>query len=163
MADSTAVRVVSEMQSLALPAFVFTIIIVTAVLLWGMRILQSVLMKQDPENPKLRFLDKALSEKHVGRATDPAPQGAPNPGDPPPSPPGSQVQADMPSTSRVVAAVGTLVLAAMLLGVGYYTLWSLFTYQSVDLSSIGTYFLAGSALFAPYAVNQLSSIFKAGG
>jgi hypothetical protein len=50
----------------------------------------------------------------------------------------------------------------MALGVGYYMLWSLFTQQSVDLSSIGTYFLSGSALFAPYAFNQLSSIFKGG-
>lgn len=53
-------------------------------------------------------------------------------------------------------------LAVKALGVGYCMLGSLFTQQSVDLSSIGTYFLSGSALFAPYAFNQLSSIFKGG-
>jgi len=70
MADPTAVRVVFERQSLAVPVFVLSIIIVTAVLLWGTRILKSVLPKQDSQNPKLRFLDKAASEERVARATD---------------------------------------------------------------------------------------------
>lgn len=161
MADAAGTMVVAEMKGLALPVFIFTLVIVTSVLLWGLRILQGVLLRPDPDNPKLRFIDKALAEKRWVHTVDPPPQ--PNPAlNPPAQPPAAQKADDVPSTSRLGAAVGTLVLAVMALGVGYYMLWSLFTQQSVDLSSIGTYFLSGSALFAPYAFNQLSSIFKGG-
>lgn len=101
MADSTAVRVVPETQSLALPALL----------------------------------------------------SAPNLGNPPASPRGSQAHTDIPSPGRVVAAVGTLVRAAILLGLGYHAVRSPFTRQSVDPSSIGTYFLAAPALFTLHAVN----------
>lgn len=151
MADAAGTMVVAEMKWLALPALIFTLVIVTGVLLWGLRIIQGVLLRPDPGNPNLRFIDKALAEKRLVRVVDP-----------PPLPPATQRADDAPSTSRLGAAVGTLVLAVMALGVGYYMLWSLFTKGSVDLSSIGTYFLSGSALFAPYAFNQLSSIFKGG-
>ncbi|WP_051593886.1 hypothetical protein [Bordetella hinzii] len=161
MADAAGAMVVAEMKGIALPIFIFTLVVVTGVLLWGLRILQGVLQRPDPDNPKLRFIDKALSEKRLVRAVDPPPQPNPAP-NPAPSPPAGQKSDEVPSTSRLGAAVGTLVLAVMALGVGYYMLWALFTQQSVDLSTIGTYFLSGSALFAPYAFNQLSSIFKEG-
>lgn len=159
MADAAGTMVVAEMKGLALPVFIFTLMIVKGVLLWGLRILQGVLLRPDPDNPKLRFIDKALAEKRWVRTVDPPPQPNPAP-NPPPQTPAAHKADDVPSTSRLGAAVGTLVLAVM--GVGYYMLWSLFTQQSVNLSSIGTYFLSGSALFAPYAFNQLSSIFKGG-
>lgn len=161
MADAASTIVIAEMKGLALPIFIFTLVIVTGVLLWGLRILQGVLLRPDPDNPKLRFIDKALAEKRLVRTVDPPPQPNPAPNPSPPQPIGQKAD-DVPSTSRLGAAVGTLVLAIMALGVGYYMLWSLFTQQGVDLSSIGTYFLSGSALFAPYAFNQLSSIFKGG-
>jgi hypothetical protein len=135
---------VVEMKNVALPVFIFTLIVVTSVLIWGLRILQGVLTRPDPDNPNLKFIDKALSEKMLTHSGE---QPSEN---------------NVPSSSRLGAAVGVLVLAIMALGVGYYMLWSLFTKQTVDLSSVGTYFLSGSALFAPYAFNQLSSIFKGG-
>lgn len=135
---------VVEMKNVALPVFIFTLIVVTSVLIWGLRILQGVLTRPDPDNPNLKFIDKALSEKRLIRSGE------------------QPSEHDIPSSSRVGAAIGVLVLAIMALGVGYYMLWSLFTKQTVDLSSIDTYFLSGSALFAPYAFNQLSSIFKGG-
>lgn len=158
MADPAGAMVVTEVKGLALPVFIFTLVFVTGVFRWGLRILQGVLLRPDPDNPKARFIDKALFEKRLVRAADLPPQPNPTP-NPAPPPPAGQKADDVPSTSRLGAAVGTLVLAVMALGVGYYMLWSLFTQQSVDLSSIGTYFLSGSALFAPYAFNQLSSIF----
>lgn len=161
MTDAAGAMVVAGMKGLALPIFIFTLVVVTGVLLWGLRIPQAVLLRPDPDNPKLRFIDKALSEKRLVRAVDTPPQPNSQTNQDPP-PPAAQKSGDVPSTSRLGAAVGTLVLAVMALGVGYYMLWSLFTHQSVDLSSIGTYFLSGSALFAPYAFNQLSSIFKGG-
>lgn len=156
MADAAGAMKVAEMEGLAVPVFIFTLVVVTGVLVWGLRTLQSVLQRPDPDNPKLRFIDKALSEKRLARVVDTPPPPAPSPTST------GQKSDEVPSTSRLGAAVGTLVLAVMALGVGYYMLWSLFTRQSVDLSSIGTYFLSGSALFAPYAFNQLSSIFKGG-
>lgn len=161
MADAAGALVVAEMRGLAEPIFIITFVIVTCVLLWGLRILQGVLLRTDPNNPKLRFIDKALTEKRFSRVVESQVQSNTH-SNPLPAPLSSNTSDDVPSTSRVGAAVGTLVLAVMALGVGYYMLWSLFAHQSVDLSGIGTYFLSGSALFAPYAFNQLSSIFKGG-
>jgi hypothetical protein len=131
----------TDEQSLIL--FWLTFAIVTAVLVWGLWLLQKTLAKEDGGQ---MFMSKALTEK--------APTTSAAPGNPPAPAP------EVPSYSRVAAAVGTFVLATMVLGMGYYALWSLFTRNTVDLSSVGSYLLSGSALFAPYAFNQLSSIFK---
>jgi hypothetical protein len=57
--------------------------------------------------------------------------------------------------------VGTLVLTGVMLGVGYGMIWSLFTRGEVPkLDGIGPYLLGGSALFAPYAFNQLKEAFR---
>jgi hypothetical protein len=73
-----------------------------------------------------------------------------------------QETSDLPSSiSRVVALFGTLVLAAVLLGVGYGMIWSLFTRGQIPkLDGIGPYLMGGAALFAPYAFNQLKEAFK---
>jgi hypothetical protein len=65
------------------------------------------------------------------------------------------------SASRLIATAGTLVLAAMMLGVGYAMIWSLFTRGQIPaLEGIGPYLMGGAALFAPYAFNQLKEAFK---
>jgi hypothetical protein len=65
------------------------------------------------------------------------------------------------SASRLIATLGTLVLAAIMLGVGYAMIWSLFTRGQIPaLEGIGPYLLGGAALFAPYAFNQLKEAFK---
>ena len=100
-----------------------------------------------------------------------APPGAPAPaaggggGAPAPAADGGGGGALVPqlvgSTSRMIAAFGLMVLAVMILGIGYGIMWSLFTQDKTpDLSGIGPYLLGGSALFAPYAFNQLKEIFK---
>ena len=54
-----------------------------------------------------------------------------------------------------------MVLAVMILGIGYGIMWSLFTKGDMpNLNGIGTYLLGGSALFAPYAFNQIKDAFK---
>ena len=64
------------------------------------------------------------------------------------------------STSRVIAMFGLLVMAVVLLGIGYSIVWSLFvTGRLPSLDGVGTYLLGGSALFAPYAFNQLKEVF----
>ena len=65
------------------------------------------------------------------------------------------------SASRLIAMIGTLILAAILLGVGYGMIWSLFTKGQIPaLAGIGPYLMGGAALFAPYAFNQLKEAFK---
>ena len=79
------------------------------------------------------------------------------------------------SYSRVSGAVGSMVLAAMVGGLGYYILYAVFfnhcllsteltedgQKKIVDLFySLRYYFLGASALFAPYAFNRLTTIFK---
>ncbi len=64
------------------------------------------------------------------------------------------------SASRMIAMFGLLVLAVVLLGIGNAITWSLFVESKIPpLDGIGTYLLGGAALFAPYAFNQLKSIF----
>ena len=67
------------------------------------------------------------------------------------------------SFSRTAGAFGAMALAASLVGISYWIVFDLF-YNSgsnlKNLQSAGWYFLAGAALFAPYAFNQLAKIFN---
>ena len=66
------------------------------------------------------------------------------------------------SFSRTAGAIGAFVLAAFFAGLG---LWLLFALNDGDatkidrLPQLATYILSGSALFAPYAFNQLARVF----
>lgn len=67
------------------------------------------------------------------------------------------------SFSRTAAAIGAFGLTAFFVGTGYWVLFTLFFGKSADLKDLdelGVYFLSGSALFAPYAFNQLKGIFR---
>lgn len=65
------------------------------------------------------------------------------------------------SFSRVSGAIGAISIAATFIGIGYWAIFALFFDPSnlENFKEMGTYFLAGSAMFMPYAFNQLSSIF----
>ena len=66
-----------------------------------------------------------------------------------------------PSFSRLAGAIGSIGLAAVFIGIGYWIIYSLFSGGKLEaLDGIGTYFLSGSAIFAPYALNQLGKVFK---
>ncbi|HLL30971.1 MAG TPA: hypothetical protein VK403_08245 [Allosphingosinicella sp.] len=81
---------------------------------------------------------------------------------PNPVTPQNVVDALPASYSRIAGAFGAIVLAAALYGVANYIIWAAFFAPdkiSGVLDKMGSFFLAGSALFAPYAVNQLTSIF----
>jgi hypothetical protein len=68
------------------------------------------------------------------------------------------------SSSRVASFIGAVVMAVFLWGLGNIILYkgSLGDYDEIEklMASIGSFFLAGSALFAPYAFNQLGTVFK---
>jgi hypothetical protein len=69
--------------------------------------------------------------------------------------------AEPPSFSRVAGALGAVGIAATFVGIGYWALHELYFGDNLGkISDLSTYFLAGSALFIPYAFNSLSSIFK---
>jgi hypothetical protein len=65
------------------------------------------------------------------------------------------------SSSRFIALIGSIVLVGLFLASSFYVVWALFVCQPLDrLDDLGTYLLSGAAIFAPYAVNKLSEIFK---
>jgi hypothetical protein len=72
---------------------------------------------------------------------------------------------DATSYSRLSGFVGAIVLASFLWGLGNVILYKAFAENGPEeiqslLSSIGSFFLAGAALFAPYAFNQLKGVFQ---
>ena len=81
-----------------------------------------------------------------------------------PVPPVEPAAADPTSYSRIAGAVGAIVLACFLWGLGNVILFKAFDANGMAaikdlLQSVGTYFLAGAALFTPYAFNQLRAAF----
>ncbi len=75
--------------------------------------------------------------------------------------PGAQV--DQPSYSRVSGMVGATVLGCFLWALANIVIFKAFNAPNDVaplLQNVGTFFLAGASLFAPYAFNQLSSTFK---
>ena len=87
---------------------------------------------------------------------------APAPADPNPDPDANGAPGNT-SASRVTGAVGAAVIASFTWAVGNVLIYkAVFKPEDaqVILDGIGNFYLAASALFAPYAFNQLSSIFK---
>lgn len=67
------------------------------------------------------------------------------------------------SFSRVAGIVGAIVLVVFFWGLANAILYDAFTYLDhikQIVQNTWQFFLVGSALFAPYAFNQLTSIFK---
>lgn len=82
------------------------------------------------------------------------PDGTPPPaaGAPPPL---------VPSSSRVIALIGTIVLSTFFVGIGYWVIWQLCNGQPItEAQDVWSFFATGSTLFLPYGINKLSSIGK---
>ena len=131
--------------------YALAIFALSGVLIWGLKLLSRELQRPDANNKTL--LARALSEKPAAA---------------PPTAPGAGAAAggtqDQPgSFSRTAGAIGAVGIAATFVGIGYWIIFDLFADKGAELTKIGDlkyYFLAGSAMFLPYAFNQLSSIFK---
>jgi hypothetical protein len=79
-----------------------------------------------------------------------------------PPPTGSNSD-DNTSFSRLAGLLGAIVLAVFFWMLGNVVIWQLLaspTEVATTVDSTYKYFLVGAALFAPYAVNQIASIFK---
>ena len=68
------------------------------------------------------------------------------------------------SSSRLIAFLGSIGMLAMTVGFGLYALWAFFNDKPSEakdaMQAASSYLLSGSALYAPYAFNQLKSAFK---
>lgn len=116
----------------------------TMALVWGLRTIIAV-AKQRGEGGRT-LLQEAVSEKSL---PDPNTDG-------PVVPPGS-----VGSFSRISGAFGALALAIATIGIAYWVVYALFYEKNLNvLQNIGWFYASGAALFAPYAFNQLSSMFK---
>lgn len=63
----------------------------------------------------------------------------------------------------MIAFLGLIGMLSMFVGIGFYLLWALFNGKqdlAHQLDIAGHYLLYGSALFAPYAFNQIKSVFS---
>ena len=111
------------------------IAITLMVLFWGLRLVSTTLMV-----PRDEALKPVISEAFVEK-NDPS---------------------GKMSFSRVAGSIGSIALASFVTGLG---VWIFFAINDPDptriqkLSDLWPYIRGGAALFAPYAVNQLSSIF----
>lgn len=78
-----------------------------------------------------------------------------------PTPAAGQEPPTLPSSSRLIALIGTVLNGSFFIGIGYYVLWQLFNGQPVTAATNAwQFFLAGSTLFLPYGVNKVTSILK---
>lgn len=117
--------------------FYAVLIVMTVVLIWGLRIISRALEATSSSGKPL--IKSMLTE--------------PDPGLP---------DLEKGSFSRTAGAFGAMGLSIATIGMAYWLLYALFISVN-DLKNIKDtwpFFLSGSALFAPYAFNQLSKIFK---
>lgn len=125
--------------------FYLALIAMTGVLIWGLKLIARALSAPAPTKAAAGgmiikpLLNTVLSE--------------------PPSDDGALD--DKGSFSRTAGAIGAIGMASVMIGIGYWLLYGLFFGKNLALlGDAKWYFLAGSALFFPYAFNQLGKIFK---
>lgn len=124
--------------------FTLSLFMMTLSLCWGLRLIIHELTASGAGGRSL--IGDALTEKSGGVTP---PSEAPLPG----------------SFSRIAGAFGMMGLSAAVIGMSYWLIYALF-YDAASLTRLGdagAYFLAGGALFTPYAVNRLAGVFRLGG
>jgi hypothetical protein len=108
-------------------------------------------------------LADALSEEADLTPESPT-SGAPAPavGAPPPGRP-TTVSELRASSSRLIALVGAIAITFVFLGFGAVALYKYATGQSIpDVDNVLKFLAGGAALFAPYAVNKISTVGSSG-
>ena len=118
-------------------AFWFSMVGLTIVLILGLVVLWMVLRSKSKDG-KVDVIGEFLTEK-------------------------AEVGAGKSSFSRLAGAVGAMAIAATFVGISYWAIEALFFEKDEylgRLEKLWVYFMVGSALFAPYAFNKLSEVFK---
>lgn len=78
-----------------------------------------------------------------------------------PTPAAGQLPPTLPSSSRLIALIGTVIMGTFFIGVGYFVMWQLCNGQSIAAASNAwTFFAAGATLFVPYGANKVTSMLK---
>jgi len=149
--------------------YIFSNIAYTGVLIWGFRSvsvgLKTPVITTDPNTgkPVQSSNARASGGWHSMLRSRSRPTVDGNGAVPAPNP--SQ-EPDI-SYARVSGAIGSIALASLFVGMSYWILYALFygveggTFDiAAKINSMGGFFLAGAALFLPYAFDRLASIFK---
>lgn len=120
--------------------FIVTVLLMTVTHIWGLKTIITELSSQDSDG-----------QTGIGKALK---------ADPPPG--GSTDVTDKTSFSRVAGAFGAMALSTAVIGMSYWIVYALFydPAKLVNLKDTSTFFLAGSVLFAPYAVSKMVQIFN---
>ena len=146
-------------------AYAIALVALNIFVVWALRqvtlriTLTEVLAEKGPKEiaARAQAVEKALQRRAALNADDPAKRGG-EPTDPGPIP------EPMPTNySRTSGFLGSLILVGALWAFANYAVWAAFWKPAAlpdTLSALKSFFLAGSALFAPYAFNQLGSIFR---
>lgn len=137
---------------------VFTILVYTGLIVWGTQRLSLVLNGDDDGNGNKRNLDIPIEvEGENTRTPEPKMSGlrsalASDEGD-----------KDQLEITKISVFLGSIGIAALFVGIGYWIVFSLFLSPEKlqSLESIWIYFLSGSAMFLPYAFDRLSKLFGA--
>jgi hypothetical protein len=121
--------------------FIVALLVTTGVLIWALKLVSKALTQPTSRAGILQgpLINTILAEE---------------PNDP--------TEPEKGSFSRTAGMIGATGLASVTIGIGYWIIYGLF-YDEIDpesIKNVGWYYLAGSALFFPYAFNQLASIFN---
>ncbi len=140
-----------EADTAKLIAFILSMASMTFILLWGIKRIAVALGTSTGNGRSLA--SELLSEKVEATPAATPVAGAAAAAQP--------TTAQVGSFSRTAGAIGGMALAAAVVGISYWVLYALFYNGDLArLEGVGTFFLSGSALFAPYAFNKLSKVFK---
>ena len=127
---------------------VFTIIVYTGLIVWGAKKLSLVLNGEGERSE----LDADGNPKPVSQMVGLRSALTSDDGD-----------ANQLEITKISVFLGSIGIAALFVGIGYWIIFSLFLSPEKlqSLESIWIYFLAGSAMFLPYAFDRLSKLFGA--
>jgi hypothetical protein len=77
------------------------------------------------------------------------------------TPEAGQLPPTIPSSSRLIALIGTVIIGTFFIAIGYYLIWQICNDQPITgAKDAMTLILSGSALFLPYGVNKIASMSK---
>lgn len=64
----------------------------------------------------------------------------------------------VPSTSRLIALLGTVIIGTFFTGIGFYVVWQLCNGQPIGLANTAWgFFASGATLFLPYGINKFAT------
>lgn len=166
--ETEAIKAIVEITPFLKGVYIFANVAYTGVLIWGLKNVSSALKGSTPATQDGDGQGNATPQKTGwnnmlrSRPTidgDPAPAGGA----------GKQPASTEPDISyaRVSGAIGSIAIASLFVGMSYWILYALFfgtgtgAYDIASkINAMGGFFIAGAALFLPYAFDRLSSIFK---